>query len=142
MEKRLWLCAAAALLIAIGVGPVRASHHPNQPPVIVLNEDDSGTTVNAIRGQYINITLQDPWGGAYGWQLTEIRGDAVKYTGRTVRSPGIRSNSAQQGANSGVACFRLVAIRSGEATVSLVCAPPPGLMVPARLYQVTFVVPS
>ena len=82
--------------------------------------------------------LQEPWGGAYGWELREIRGDAVKYIGRTPHTPGRQSASSQASGKTETACFRLTAVKEGQTTVSLVCTPPLGLMVPVRLLEVTF----
>ncbi len=108
-------------------------------PGILLNEDDNGTLRPAQVGDYLLICLADPWGAAYGWEITEITGDdALRQIGRSQHMPGPGDWSwGQRTGQPTTAYFRWVAVGEGQATVWLVCTPPPGIMAPVRLYQVT-----
>ncbi len=108
-------------------------------PGILLNEDDDGMVRDAMVGDYLLICLADPWGGAYGWEIMEISGDgALREIGRSQHMPGPGDWSwGQDHGQPDTAYFRWVADSVGQTTVSLVCLPPPGIMAPVQLYEVT-----
>lgn len=114
---------------------------PMIPAPIILNEDDRGKTIGMKAGDFAVIMLNDPYVGPYGWSVSVIEGDSVKLVGRTRFSPDDQHRAPEPGdIGPDVACFRLTAVKPGTATVFLVCEPPPELMVPTYLYQVTFAV--
>lgn len=130
-KTRLLTTLVAALIAAVAVGAgspsALAAKHHSTPPPIVVDEGDYGATIQATVGQQIEIMLQDQWYGRYGWSWYEITGHAVARRGHSsARAAG------------GTDCYRMRAVKEGSATCSLVCEPPPWLMLPARCFEVTF----
>jgi hypothetical protein len=119
--------------VALGASPpttISALHHVPPSQVTIVGESDFGATIKVNVGTLIDIVLQDPWQPPNGWGSPEIHGKAVV-------SP---DPDPVRGAD-GTDTFRLRAVKKGHATVSLICEPPPGLMMPmlpVRLFQVTF----
>ncbi len=111
-------------------------------PGILLNADDNGTERPAMVGDHILISLEDPYGRAYGWEVTEISGaDALREIGHSQHMPGPGDWSwGQDTGQPDTAYFRFVAVAEGQTTVRLVCSPPPGVMAPTYLYEVTIIV--
>ncbi len=138
---------ALAVLLVVGVfvcnqGQVMAGEPIGITPVlpgILLNEDDNGAVQPAQVGDYLLICLQDPWGAAYGWKVVDVSGDGVvRQIGAAQHMPGPGDWSwGQDTGKPDTAYFRLTAVSEGQATVSIVCTPPPGIMAPVRFYQVT-----
>lgn len=134
-KTRLLAAAVIGLIAAVALGAsppttISALHHVPPSQIIVVGESDFGATINVNVGTLIDIALQDPWQPPNGWGSLKIHGKAVV-------SPDPDPVRSADGTDT----FRLRAVKKGHATVTLICEPPPGLMMPmlpVRLFKVTF----
>jgi len=100
-------------MLGLGWGFARAQT-PDQPPDLILTEQDNGTTVAAFVGQGISVVLPGNPTTGYSWLLTTIKGTSVETNG-----PAIYTSSGGPPGSGGTFSFPFLAGQPGSATLAL-----------------------
>jgi len=91
---------------------------PAKPEPLLVGEAHNGKTVRVTIGREIRVALKANPTTGYRWTLKGIQGDAIRHEGRATYSP--RPTGRRIVGSGGTMYFRFLAVRPGNATITLI----------------------